>query len=229
MITLMIDDQQIQVREGSTILEAAKEIGIPIPTLCYHEALKPYGACRMCVVELENRRGGQLVPACSYPCEENMVVRTNSERVRRSRRMTLELLMSSAAHVPIIQELAKELGVAEPRFTREADDCILCGLCVRACAEIVQVGAISLINRGIEKEVSSPFHIASNTCIGCGTCVLICPTGAITLDDINGSSEKKHTWKSEYQKLDCWLCSNQIPDSGFIDHSILLATEELAS
>ena len=108
MITLTIDDQEIQVKEGRTLLEAAREQGIPIPTLCYHEALEPFAACRMCIVELENRRGGQLVPACAYSCEEGLVVHTNSERVRSSRRMTIELLMASAAHVPLIRAMAEE-------------------------------------------------------------------------------------------------------------------------
>ena len=140
MITLTIDGQEIQVKEGRTILEAARAARqLPIPTLCYHEALAPFAACRMCLVELENRRGGQLAPACAYPCEEGLIVRTNSEKVRRSRRMTIELLMASAAHVPLIRAMADDLGVDEPRFTTEPDDCILCGLCVRACDEIVGV------------------------------------------------------------------------------------------
>jgi NADH dehydrogenase/NADH:ubiquinone oxidoreductase subunit G len=225
MITLVIDGQEILVEEGRTILEAARENGIHIPTLCYHEALKPFGACRMCVVELENRRGGQLAPACMYPCEEGLVVNTNSDKVRRSRRMTIELLMASAAHVPLIRTMAEELGVTVPRFTMGKNDCILCGLCVRACQEIVGVGAISVINRGIEKEVSSPFHIASNVCIGCGTCVLVCPTGAITLADINGGTPKVHSFESEFEAVDCGVCNPQNLTSSFIDYAATMAWE----
>lgn len=226
MITLTIDGQEIQVEEGRTILEAAREHRIPIPTLCYHEALEPFAACRLCVVELENRRGGQLAPACTYPCEEGLIVQTNSEKVRRSRRMTIELLMASAAHVPLIRAMAEELGVTEPRFTMEPDDCILCGLCVRACNEIVGVGAISVINRGIEKKVSPPFHIASNACIECGTCVLVCPTGALTLADIIGGAQTIHPWESEFEAVKCRVCGHHYLSPRFADHTTLLAEAE---
>lgn len=228
MITLTIDSGQIRAEEGRTILEAAREYGISIPTLCYHEALKPFAACRMCVVELANRRGGPLVPACTYPCEEGLDVRTNSERVRRSRRMTVELLMASAAHVPLIRAMAEELGVTAPRFTMEEDDCILCGLCVRACHEIVGVGAISVVNRGIKKKVSPPFHIASDVCIECGTCVLVCPTGAITLADITGGRQAEQAWETDSQSASCRICGSHHPPAQFSDHSILLAEAQTA-
>jgi bidirectional [NiFe] hydrogenase diaphorase subunit len=139
--------------------------------------------------------------------------------------MTIELLMASAAHVPLIRAMAEELGVIEPRFTMEPDDCILCGLCVRACQEIVGVGAISVINRGIEKRVSPPFHIASNVCIECGTCVLVCPTRAITLADITGGAQTVHPWESEFEAVDCRVCGHHYLAPKFVDHTTLLAEE----
>jgi bidirectional [NiFe] hydrogenase diaphorase subunit len=223
MLHMVIDGQEIEVEASRTVLEAAREHGIYIPTLCYHEAMEPFGACRVCVVEVEAGRGRQLVASCAYPCTDGLIVHTNSDAVLQSRRITVELLMASSAHVPIIRQLADELGVSQPRFTMESNDCILCGLCVRACHEIVGVGAISLIERGIEKKVSPPFRIASNVCIECGTCVLVCPTGAITLADITGGTRTVHSWKSEFEAIDCRVCGHHYLAPQFADHASLLA------
>jgi NADH dehydrogenase/NADH:ubiquinone oxidoreductase subunit G len=228
MLHMVIDGQEIEVEAGRTVLEAAREHGIYIPTLCYHEAMEPFGACRVCVVEVEAGRGRQLVASCAYPCTDGLIVHTNSDAVLQSRRITVELLMASSAHVPIIRQLADELGVSQPRFTMESNDCILCGLCVRACHEIVGVGAISLIERGIEKKVSPPFRIASNVCIECGTCVLVCPTGAITLADITGGTRTVHSWKSEFEAIDCRVCGHHYLAPKFADHASLLAEPALS-
>jgi len=209
LVQLTIDDREIQVNAGRTILEACREHGISIPTLCYHEALTPYAACRLCVVELSTNGRSRLVAACVHPCENGAVIWTNSEMVRRSRRITLELLMATAAHIPAIQALAQALGVRTPRYTQAAEDCILCGLCVRVCQEIVGVSAISLINRGIARRVSPPFEIASGVCIECATCVQICPTGAITLADITGQARQMHNWATPYETEPCRVCSER--------------------
>ncbi len=188
MISLTINDRPVQVAEGRTILEACREYDVPIPTLCYHPALEPYGGCRLCMVEVNTaQRPSRLVAACVYPCEEGLVIRTDTELVKKSRRMTAELLLAGAQSSPEIQTLAAELGVESVRFTLPEDNtCILCGLCVRACKEIVGVAAISLIERGMAKKVSAPFQVASSRCIGCGTCVLICPTGAFKFEEVAG-------------------------------------------
>lgn len=223
MIHLTIDNQEIEVEEGTTILEAAQEKGIFIPTLCYHEALEPYAACRLCAVELEGKRGSRLVASCAYPCEEGGVVHTDSEMVRRSRRVTVELLMASSEHLPLIKALAAQLGVAEPRFRLPPDDCILCGLCVRACRDIVGIAAISLLNRGMEKRIGPPFEIASNACIECGTCVLICPTGALKLEDITKEEKAIHRWGSPFDRRPCHICGDHDlePHLSLGPHSIL--------
>jgi len=209
MIRLTIDEKTIEVHEGRTLLEACREHGIHVPTLCYHPALEPYGACRLCIVELEQgTRPPRLVASCVYPCEEGAVVSTDSEAVERNRRITAELLLAGAYESPEIVALARELGVEEARFTMpEAESCVLCGLCVRACDEIVGVRAISLIHRGMAKKVSTPFEISSSTCIACATCVLICPTGRLTLSDVTGF-RGVHAWDTTFNRLYCRTCDD---------------------
>lgn len=207
MITLTIDGQEMEALEGATLLEAARENGIEIPTLCFHEALEPYGGCRLCVVELVGPKGSQLVASCVHPAEEGAEVRTNSEMVRRSRRTTVELLLAAAPNAKVIQDLAAEMGVEQPRVRLGDNDCILCALCVRACDEIVGANAISLVNRGFVKEVKPPFGIGSNACIGCTTCAFICPTGAIKLADVL-TNRSVHKWKSDFEFRPCKICGD---------------------
>jgi bidirectional [NiFe] hydrogenase diaphorase subunit len=189
MVRLTIDGDEIEVKQGRSLLEACRENGIYVPTLCYHPALEPYGGCRLCMVTVsQGGRPPRLVASCTHPCEDGVQVQTNSEMVKRSRRLTIELLLSSAYSTPEIRGLAAELGVSEPRYyLPEPSDCILCGLCVRACREIAGVSAIGVIRRGIAKRISAPFQVASSRCIGCGTCSLICPTGAFKLSEVSGT------------------------------------------
>ncbi len=219
MVTLTIDNRKLQVENGETVLQAARENGISIPTLCYHEAVEPYAACRLCIVELVSPRGSRLVAACTQPCEEGLNVLTNSPRVQASRRMTAELLMASGSHLPLVQAVAQAMGVDEARFSLPADDCVLCGLCVRACDELVGARAISLAYRGLSKKFAPPFQITSAACIGCATCVLICPTGAITLVDITPAPHSAHDART------CRLCGEQSLSPRFADADTLMKQE----
>jgi NADH dehydrogenase/NADH:ubiquinone oxidoreductase subunit G len=207
MVHLTIDDKSIEISADRTLLEACREHGIHIPTLCYHPALEPFGACRLCMVEVSQPSLlSRLVAACIHPCEEGLVVYTNSEAVQRSRRITAELLLAGSYNSSEMWALAEELGVREVRYTiPEADNCILCGLCVRACNEIVGVSAISLSYRGSSKKVSTPFDVSSAVCIGCGTCVLICPTGRFSLDEVS-RFRGFHTSHSPYHRQYCQVC-----------------------
>lgn len=206
MIHLTIDDKQLEVHEGRTILEACREHGIQVPTLCYHPALEPSGACRLCMVEVsQGGRKPRLVASCIYPCEEGVVVKTDTTVVQQSRRVIAELLLAGSSNSPEIVALANELGVKEVRYhLPEEDACVLCGLCVRACNEIVGVSAISVIQRGIAKKVATPFQVTSSRCIGCGTCVLICPTGAFNFENVSGFqyvSPAESAYKLGYYRL----------------------------
>jgi bidirectional [NiFe] hydrogenase diaphorase subunit len=150
----------------------------------------------------------RLVASCVHPCLEGVVIETDSEAVRKSRRTTIELLLAGAHNDPMLLALAEEYGVKDIRFTLPEEDlCVLCGLCVRACREIVGINAISLINRGMARKVSTPFQIASSTCIACGTCVLICPTNAIKLKDIT-HFHSVHQADSKFKRVYCQICGD---------------------
>lgn len=188
MITVNIDGRDVEVEKETTILNAAKKLGIEIPTLCYHEFLEPNASCRICIVEVQRGKRTRLVTACNYPLREASVVRTDTERVKRLRRMNLELLMAQAPAAKVVQELAKKMGIEKTRFPIEKPDenCILCGLCVQVCNDVVGVGAINFVNQGPDREVSTPYEISSDVCISCGACAYFCPTDAITVEDIQG-------------------------------------------
>jgi coenzyme F420-reducing hydrogenase beta subunit len=178
-ITLKIDDKEVKAKEGATILDVAKSMGINIPTLCYHKALSPFGSCRVCSVEIVDKRGRKrLVTSCNYPVEEGLVVFTKSEKTIKTRKALLELLLARCPKVPMLKEMAAEYGIQKPSFwvADEEEDCILCGLCTRVCDELVGVHAINFAKRGVEREVTTPYHALSDECIGCGACATICPT-----------------------------------------------------
>jgi len=175
MVNLIINGLNISVEEGSTLLEAARFIGFPIPTLCHMDGLSPYGACRLCVVEIGEAPKAKLVSSCTYPAEEGLSVRTASARVLRARRMVLELLLASCPQSKTIQDLASAHGIRRQRFKQEHEDCILCGLCVRMCEEQMMAKAIGFRNRGEKRSIGTPFDIKSDVCRLCGGCQYVCP------------------------------------------------------
>jgi NADH dehydrogenase/NADH:ubiquinone oxidoreductase subunit G len=181
-VQIIIDGQMVQVDKGIPVLHAAKKAGIVIPTLCYHEALKPYGACRLCMVEVLQNSQRRLVTSCNFPAETGMEVFTDTDRVRQARRNVIELLLARCPEVPMVQTMARRMGIEKTGFKKiDSKECILCGLCVRFCEEVVGASAIGLSNRGTEREVTTPFKLSSDACIGCGSCTYICPTGCIEM------------------------------------------------
>lgn len=194
-----IDGQTVDVPPDTTVLDAAEQLGIHIPRLCYHPHLTPNALCRLCVVEWQGAR--TLVPACVARVREGAVIHTNSERVRRARRTILELLYSAVdlSEAPELAAYAKELGVDPERFAggerrefplfddnsfyvRDYSKCVLCWRCVQACADDLQFTyALTLSGRGFHTRVDTFFHapMPETTCVFCGNCVAVCPTDAL--------------------------------------------------
>jgi bidirectional [NiFe] hydrogenase diaphorase subunit len=199
MVTLYINGLKVSVEKGTTLLEAAQFLGFPIPTLCHVEGLSPYGACRLCVVEIGEGPRAKLVSSCTYPAEEGLKVRTASERVVRARKMVLELLLASCPQSKTIQDLAAAHDIRQQRFKQEYEDCILCGLCVRMCEEQMMAKAIGFRGRGQNRSIGTPFDITSDVCRQCGGCMYICPACSL-----------RCTY-NEPEKAICGGCANLSP------------------
>ncbi|MDP1623279.1 MAG: 2Fe-2S iron-sulfur cluster-binding protein [Bacteroidales bacterium] len=175
-IRIQIDGKEVRVGEGMTVLEGAQSAGITIPKLCHHDKLVPFGGCRLCIVEVGNGVSAKLVVSCVYPVEENLVVRTRSEKIDRIRKTILELLLAHAPNSPELQVLAREYGADKDRFEKEASFCIHCGLCVRYCNEVKKLNAVGFVDRGIRKEIAFIPGIAARECKNCMECFPLCPT-----------------------------------------------------
>lgn len=199
MITLKINGLEVSVEKGTTLLEAARFLGFPIPTLCHNDGLSPYGACRLCVVEIGEGPKAKLVSACTYPAEQGLKVRTASARVIKARKLILELLLASCPQSKIIQDLAAAHEVRRQRFKQEYEDCILCGLCVRMCEEQMMAKAIGFRGRGENRSIGTPFDIKSDVCRLCGGCMYICP-----------ACQLRCTY-NEPEKAICGACANLSP------------------
>lgn len=188
MPTLTIDGRRVTVEGRPTVLEAARVAGIKIPTLCAHESLPPYGACRLCIVEVKLHGKTRLVTSCTLPVSDGMEVRTETEEVMKVRRMLAELLLARCPDSPVIKRIAAGFGIHKTRFRRPVGEpstivgeegCIMCGMCVRICDDVLQIGALSFEGRGGARRITTPFGVPTEVCMTCGACSSICPTGAI--------------------------------------------------
>jgi bidirectional [NiFe] hydrogenase diaphorase subunit len=175
MVELTINGLPVSVEEGTTILDASRFLGFPIPTLCHDDGLVPYGACRLCLVEIGAAPRSRLVTSCNYKVEPGLKVRTNSEMVQRARKLLVELYVATCPSSKRIQDLASAMGVRQCRYEAEHETCIQCGLCVRMCRQQMMAGAIGFAGRGVNRSVSRPFDMTDERCRQCGACLYICP------------------------------------------------------
>lgn len=203
MINISIDGRIVSVERGTTILEAARAIGVHIPTLCHHDGLPPDGNCRLCTVEVEDRGWKKLVASCMYPIKSELAVSTDSERAARARRYVVQLLFNRNPEAAEIAKLAEEYGVRrEERFAYDTDLCIRCDRCVRAC-ETNGTSAIGMARAGFERRVAPPYDEEPSDCLGCLACVEVCPTGKITYRD---EGSERSIWGRTFELVECARC-----------------------
>jgi predicted molibdopterin-dependent oxidoreductase YjgC len=226
MIELSVDDEPVRVFEGSTILDACRQLGVETPTLCYGDTLTPVNVCRVCVVELEGAR--TLVPSCSRKAEAGMVVHTNSERVRTSRRLVLELLGSSVDLSTAPEALgyieaydakperfgtdaatvAQDVKIDNELYVRDYSKCILCYKCVSACGTDHQnTFAIAVAGRGFDAHISTELDVAlpESACVYCGNCIAVCPTGAL-MSKAEYDRRRAGTWDEAGEEVVTTVC-----------------------
>ena len=226
VVSVSIDGIKVDVAEGETLLSACSNAGVDTPTLCWAQNLTPVNVCRLCVVDVEGSRA--LVPSCSRPAEDAMVVHTDNERVRHSRRMVLEFLASSndLSQAPELERWITEYGAQPDRyeeperieeevkvqddlFIRDYDKCVLCYKCVEACGDDAQhTYAIAVAGRGFDARISTEFDVSlpESACVYCGNCVGVCPTNALqftTEFDMRNAGE----WRPETHDVTTTVCS----------------------
>lgn len=177
-VKMLIDGKEVHTEEGLTLLDAARAVDIDIPTLCHDKRLFPYGACRLCSVELVKGNKSRIVASCVYPVERGLEVKTCSPRVKKIRKVLLELMIATSPGSEVAK-LAKEYQADQNKYEKKPTFCILCGLCVRYCNEVKKENALCFVRRGVERQVVLIPDIAAKSCISCGECFYICPTGII--------------------------------------------------
>jgi predicted molibdopterin-dependent oxidoreductase YjgC len=216
-VVVNINGCEAEADASRPLLEAIREAGISIPTLCYHPALQPYGACRLCLVEAEWDGRKRMVAACSTPPAAGMRVWTGTEDALRARKLSMQLILARCSGVPGIWEFAAGLGVVDTPFEKKDEDCIQCGLCERVCRELVGRAVISYVGRGAAREVRSPFGKESDVCIGCEACVAVCPTGKVRSSWAGGRLVME-TWDTTLEIESCAGCGCPYVPKRMLEH-----------
>lgn len=205
---VIINNVEYEGLPGETLMELAKRNKVYIPNLCHKEGFEGQGRCRLCMVEAKEGNRTKIVSACVYPVQDGLEVITDSDRIRAMRKNIILLLLLKTPNNEYIKQLAEEYEIKAPAGyvdLNSNENCILCGLCVKAC-EKLGTSAISLVNRGTGKKVSTPFDDPSKDCIGCGACAQVCPTNAITMTEINGI---RTIWNKEFKMVKCSICKKE--------------------
>ncbi len=204
-----INGEPVSCERDAMLLDVALAHGFQIPALCHHDAMEPYGACRLCLVEITQGKWNWIEASCTYPVRDDGIeVLTHSEKVARYRRLNVELLLARCPESEAVQRMAREMGVETVRLPADgADKCILCGLCVRVCEDLIGVAAIGFVGRGPERRVQTPYDEPSQVCIGCGACAELCPSGHIRIvDDLNTMTRRIEPFNTEHRLVPCPEC-----------------------
>jgi NADH dehydrogenase/NADH:ubiquinone oxidoreductase 75 kD subunit (chain G) len=204
MVNIIIDGRKIKAKEGSTILKNARELKIDIPTLCHHDALTPAATCRLCAVEVKTNGKWKITTSCDTVVEQGMEIKTDSDRVRENRRLAAQLLYYKYPSIIVVRDMAQKLGVEVSDEKVDGHDCILCGLCVRACREVVDVSALRFRDRGLGRDIDeTEIEFDPALCIGCGACAYACPTGYVKMESIDN---KRIIWDRVFKMQACSVC-----------------------
>ncbi len=204
-IKVVINGKECMAEKGDYLLDIAKKNRVGIPHLCHHESLRGLNSCRLCIVEVTEEGRTRVVTSCTFPAmKDGLVVETNSDRIKGMRKVLLSLLRAETPDNAFITKNIKAFGVADfSRFEMNSgNDCIMCGLCAKACEE-VGCFAISTVGRGTTKKIATPYEQPSSTCIGCGACAYVCPTECIKMEDREGN---RNIWGKDFKLLKCSCC-----------------------
>jgi len=208
-VTLTIDGAQITASKAKSVLDVAIEYGICIPHLCHIAHISDLGACRLCIVEHVKNGQSDVTTSCTLHVQEGMVIRTNTEKIRKLRRNVAELLVAEAPNSRAIQDIAVRCGVRKVRYQFKNKDCVLCGRCVRTCAEMWQARAIGFVGRGKNRRVDFPFGVRPEFCKECQSCIQLCPMTITPCDGPMGPGEERLCGKCESQLL----VTEKMPDT----------------
>ncbi|MDD3135921.1 MAG: 2Fe-2S iron-sulfur cluster-binding protein [Methanoregula sp.] len=234
-VTVIINGRRCRADAGERILSVAIREKIAIPHLCYEASLDPYGACRLCLVEVIKRGKNEMTTSCTLWATEGLDVVTDTPDIVKHRNILFELYLAQAPKSEIIKKMAAQYGVTKTRFFKKVNPadplgnaCILCGLCVRVCDEIMGAGAITFVNRGPYTVVNTPFSEVTRDCLGCGACAKVCPTGAIRIDDLEGERVMTSWSGTRVPLVQCRACGRFFAPQALAAKTLARLTPALA-